>query len=83
MRVQEKINFVYWRIFASRKPNTLNPSPSFFAAVITTLYLVSYNSNITSTTGPPIEYINVPAWPYFGKGSTKTDENFIANPERC
>jgi len=73
--------FVYSRNFASRKPNSLHPSPSSFAALITTLYPVSYNSIITSTPEPPTESINAPAWPYYGKGYTKTDENWAAHPE--
>jgi len=73
--------FVYSKNFASSNPNSLDPSPSYFATVITTLYHVSYNFIITFTPGPPADYINQPAWPYYGKGYTKTDENWPSHPE--
>ena len=47
--------FVYLGNFASRKSNSLHPSNSYFAAAITTLHPVYYNSIIASTPGPPSE----------------------------
>jgi len=55
------------RNFASRKPNSLLSSPSFFAAETTTPYRVFYNSIITSTTRLLTEFINAPVSPYSEK----------------
>jgi len=71
------------RNFASRKPNSLPPLLSSFAAEITTPYLVSYNSIITSTPELPIESINAAVLPYSVKGYIKTNECWTTQIEMC
>jgi hypothetical protein len=64
------------KTFASRKPNSLLPSPSSFAADTTTPYPPSYNSIIISTPMRPIEFSIAPALLYSGKGYITTEENW-------
>jgi hypothetical protein len=75
--------FIYSKNSASRKPNFSPPLLSFFAAEITTPYLVYYSSITTSTPKLPIESINAPVLPYSGKGYITTDENLITHLENC
>jgi hypothetical protein len=76
----------YSKISESRKPNSSPPLLSSFAAVITALYLVSYNSitiHTMYTLAPPIESNNASVLPYSGKGYIITDENLITHIENC
>jgi len=75
--------YVSSRNFASRKPNSCPPSPSSFAAEITTPYHAFYNSIITSTPELPTEFTNAPASPYSEKEYNKIDGNWISYHVIC
>jgi hypothetical protein len=75
--------FDYSKNSASRKPNSSPTLHSFFAAEITTPYLVSYSSITTSTPALPIKSINAPVLLYSGKGYITTDKNLTIHLENC